>query len=88
MLDDGNVTLAGVKLQVSVGAEIVGVKVTVPANPFKPPTVMTETPCVPALTAMEAGLVLMEKSSTVTVTMTVRDKVALVPVNAPDTAIV
>ena len=88
MLDDGNVTLAGVKLQVSVGAEIVGVKVTVPANPFKPPMVITETPCVPALTAMEAGFAVMEKSSTVTVTITVRDNVALVPVNAPVTAIV
>ena len=88
MLDDGNVTLAGVKLQASVGAEIVEVRVTVPANPFNPPMVITETPCVPALTAMEAGLVLMEKSSTVTVTITVRDNVALVPVNAPVTAIV
>jgi len=88
VLDDGNDTLAGVKLQASVGAEIVEVRVTVPANPFNPPMVITETPCVPALTAMEAGLVLMEKSSTVTVTMTVRDKVALVPVNAPVTAIV
>jgi hypothetical protein len=88
VLEDGNVTLVGIKMQVSVGAEIVAARVTVPANPFKAPMVSAETPCDPALTATEPGLAMMEKSWTVTVTMTERDNEVLVPVNAPVTAIV
>jgi len=82
------VTLAGIKLQVSVGADIEATRLTVPAYPFKPPTVIAERPCEPVLTATEVGLAVMEKSSTVTLTITDRDNVALVPVNAPVTATV
>jgi hypothetical protein len=62
--------LVGVKLHVSVGADIVVIRVTVPANPFWPVTVMDEPPWAPALIVTSAGLALIEKSSTVTVTIT------------------
>jgi hypothetical protein len=88
LLDDGKVTLAGIKLQVSVGADIEAARLTVPAYPFKPPMVNVDRPCEPALTATELGLAVMEKSSTVTLTITERDSVALVPVNDPVTATV
>ena len=44
LLDDGNVTLAGIKLQVSDGADIEAARLTVPAYPFKPPMVNADTP--------------------------------------------
>lgn len=72
----------------SVGADIEAARLTAPAYPFKLPIVNAERPCEPALTGTELGFAVMEKSSTVTLTITERDNVALVPVNDPVTATV
>ncbi len=42
--EDGKTTLAGVKLHVRVGEDTVVTRVTVPANLFRPVTVMEEPP--------------------------------------------
>jgi len=46
------------------------VRLTTPANPFRPVTVIVEVPAVPALTVTEVGLAAIVKSWTTKVTVT------------------
>lgn len=74
------VTLVGLRAQVRpVAGETVVARVTVPVNPFTEVTVIVEVPVAPALTVTDVGLAVTVKSWTVTVTVAVRVKPALVP---------
>src|SRR5260370_31986568 len=70
------VTLDGVIVQ----AVLFDDRLTTPANPLRPVTVMADGPAEPALTVTGAGFAEIEKSSAAKVTVTVVDKEPLPPV--------
>ena len=70
------VTLAGVRVQ----AVLLLARLTTPANPFRPVTVMDEVPGEPARTVTVVGLAAMVKSCTVYKTLVKWESVLLVPV--------
>lgn len=77
---DGPVVAAGFRVAVAPAGAPLTARFTVPENPFSPFTMIIDTPFVPLIRDMAAGVAVREKSVMATVTMVVRVRSPLVPV--------
>lgn len=73
-------TLAGLNVAVAPVAVMDAVRLTVPAKPLTPFSVIVEVPVLPGVTIIGLGFAFIEKSMTPKLTVTVCDRLPLTPV--------